>query len=120
MGQGQVTLVAAKVEAISKLPVPTNQRELMRFLGLAGHYQKFCHNFSTLAEPLTNLLQKGAKCTWSTDCQELFEKIKSILLSTPVPMASDFQKQFKLYVDASDIGCRLQEDSRGVDHPVCY
>ena len=123
VGQGQVTPVAAKVEAISKFPVPTNQRELMRFLGMAGYYRKFCHNFSTLVEPLTNLLRKGMKYTWSTDCQESFEKIKSILLSTPVLVAPNFQKQFKLFVDASDIGCGavlLQEDSRGVDHPVCY
>ena len=123
MGQGQITPVAAKVEAISKFPVPTNQRELMRFLGMAGYYRKFCHNISTLVEPLTNLLRKGTKYIWSTGCQESFKKIQSVLLSTPVLMAPDFQKQFKLFVDASDIGCGgvlLQEDAQGVDHPVCY
>ena len=31
----------------------------MRFLGMAGYYQKFCHNFSTLVELLTNLFTKG-------------------------------------------------------------
>ena len=38
-------------------------------------------------------------------------------------MALDFHKQFKLFVDASDIGCGtmlIQEDSQGFDHPVCY
>lgn len=52
-----------------------------------------------------------------------FEKIRSILLSVPVLMAPDFQKQFKLFVDASDVGIGVvlfQEDSHGVDHPVCY
>ena len=41
VGQGQITPVAAKVEAISKFPVPTNQQELMKFLGMAGYYRKF-------------------------------------------------------------------------------
>ena len=56
VGQGQVKPVEAKVEAISDFPVPTCKRELMRFLSMAGYYRKFYHNFSVIAEPLTNLL----------------------------------------------------------------
>ena len=59
---------------------------------MADYYRKFCHNFSTLAELLTNLLQKETKYTWSTDCQESFEKIKSVLRFTTVLMTPDFQK----------------------------
>ena len=59
MGQGQVTHVSAKIEAITKVPVPTIKRELMRFLGMTGYYCKFCHNFSVLTEPCTVLLGKG-------------------------------------------------------------
>ena len=46
-----------------------------------------------------------------------------ILKSTPVLLASDFDKCFKLAVDASDVGIGavlLQEDNTGIDHPVCY
>ena len=123
VGLGQVAPVSARIEAISKFPIPTNQRELMRFLGMAGYYRKFCYNFSTLAELLTNLLRKGTKYVWSADCLESFQKIKSILLSMPILIAPDFHKQFKLFVDVSDIGCGtvlVQKDSRGFDHPVCY
>ena len=123
VGLGQVAPVFAKVEAISKFPIPTNQREPKRFLGMACYYRKFCYNFSTLAEPLTNLLRKGTKYVWSADCQESFQNIKSILLFMPNLMPTDFHKQFKLLVDASDIGCGavlVQEDSRGFDYPVCY
>ena len=72
---------------------------------------------------MTNLLRKETKYIWSADIQESFQKIKSILLSMPILMAPDFHKQFKLFVDASDIGCGaalVQEDSWGFDHPVCY
>ena len=58
VGQGEVALVAAKVEAILKFPAPTDKCEVMRFLGMAGYYCKFCCNFSVVVEPLTSLLQK--------------------------------------------------------------
>ena len=58
VGQGQVKPVEAKVEAISDFPVPTCKRQLVRFLGMAGYYRKFCHNFSVIAEPFINLLGK--------------------------------------------------------------
>ena len=123
VGQGEVAPVVSKVEAILKFPTPVDKREIMRFLGMAGYYRKFCYNFSTIAEPLTTLLQKQKKFVWSTECQHAFEKIKSLLLSAPVLKAPDFKKPFKLQVDASDIGIGavlLQEGRCSIDHPVCY
>ncbi|KAJ8042675.1 hypothetical protein HOLleu_09493 [Holothuria leucospilota] len=50
-------------------------------------------------------------------------ELKKALMSSPVLIAPDFEKQFKLAVDASDTGIGavlLQADEHGVDHPVCY
>ena len=41
----------------------------------------------------------------------------------PVHLAQNFDKEFKLAVDASDVGAGgvlMQEDDNGVNHPVCY
>ena len=84
VGQGLVKPVEAKVEAISDFPVPSGKRQLMRFLGMAGYYRKFCNNFSVIAEPLTNLLGKRVKFIWTDNCQKSFEKLKAILKSAPV------------------------------------
>ena len=95
----------------------------MRFLGMAGYYSKFCKNFSGIAEPLTNLLKKSTKFKWNDKCQDAFDRLKAILKSAPVLLAPDFDKCFKLAVDASDVGIGavlLQEDNNGIDHPVCY
>ena len=47
--QGQVKPVDAKVKVISDFPRPESRKQLMRFLGMAGYYRKFCQNFSTVA-----------------------------------------------------------------------
>ena len=61
VGQGQVAFVVAKVEAIHQYAVPKDKPDIMRFLGMAGYYHKFCQNFATIAAPLTELLQKKQK-----------------------------------------------------------
>ena len=78
VGQGQVKLLEAKVNAISEFPVPKCKRQLMRFLGMAGYYRKFCKNFSGIAEPLTNLLKKSTKFKWNDKCQDAFDHLKAI------------------------------------------
>ena len=59
----------------------------------------------------------------SKDCNDSFCKIKSILMSSPVLSVPDFSKQFKLTVDASDVGigaALFQEHDDNVDRVVSY
>ena len=90
---------------------------------ISVYYRKFCHNFSVVLEPLTKLLRKNEPFTWSSNCQQAFEKIKSLLVFRLVVMASNSGKLFKLMVDASNVGCGavlLQENDSEIDHPVSY
>ena len=70
VGQRQVRPVDAKVKSVIEFPVPTNKRQLMRFLGMAGYYRKFCKNFAIISEPLTKLLRKNEKYNWDENCQK--------------------------------------------------
>ena len=74
VGQGQVKPVDAKVQVIVEYPTPTTRKELIRFLGMAGYYRKFCRNFASVCESLTNLLKKNSEFTWSKSCQKAFEE----------------------------------------------
>jgi hypothetical protein len=56
VGEDHVKPVDAKVQAINDFPVPTYKRQLMRILGVACYYRKFCKHLSVIAEPLTILL----------------------------------------------------------------
>ena len=106
-----------------EFPAPTSRKEVMHFLGMSGYYQKFCKNFSTVAAPLTQLLKRDQCFVWTRECQDAFNKIKSLLISAPVLVAPDFSKPFILTIDTSNVGAGavlMQEDSRGIDHPLSY
>ncbi|KAG2760893.1 hypothetical protein PC116_g23122 [Phytophthora cactorum] len=50
----------AKVKAIVEWPVPKNQNDLRKWLGLANYLHKYSANYAEMARPLSNLLKKDA------------------------------------------------------------
>ena len=123
IGNGKVAPIDAKVQVVDEFPAPETKRQLMRFLGMAGYYRRFCRNFAAVAAPLTNLLKKKVEFKWTSECQDAFKKLKGSLTSAPVLLAPDFSKPFSLQVDASDDGIGavlLQCGADQVYHPVCY
>ena len=123
VGQGQVSPITAKVNAINEYPVPSNKKALMRFLGMAGFYRRFCPKYSDIVFPLTNLLKKDTPYVWSELCDKAFKMVKKILVSEPVLSSPDTCKPFFLSVDASENGMGAvlsQADADGALHPISY
>jgi hypothetical protein len=56
---------------------PSSVSEIRSFLGLAGYYRRFVPNFSSIAKPLTRLLEKGVPFVWSGDCEVSYQSLKS-------------------------------------------
>ncbi|XP_073804400.1 uncharacterized protein [Danio rerio] len=123
VGQGHVCPVDAKIASIVEFPVPGNKRELRRFLGMSGYYRGFCRNFASVVSPLTDLLSTERVFVWSDACDQAFRAAKDLLCNAPILSAPDFERPFKLEVDASATGAGavlIQESEMGIDHPVCY
>ena len=68
-----------KVKAILEIEPPTNTRSLRSFLGIVSYCAKFIPNFSTLSEPLRQVLRKNVKFHWSSRHQEAFDQLKQAL-----------------------------------------
>jgi hypothetical protein len=73
-----------KIEVIEQLPPPTNAKWICSFLGHAGFYQRFIHNFSQIAWPLTHLLDKDVPFVFTEEWLPSFHTLKKALISTPV------------------------------------
>ncbi|GFX07482.1 retrovirus-related Pol polyprotein from transposon 17.6 [Trichonephila clavipes] len=83
---------------------PKNSKEVSKFLGIAGWYQKFIPKYANICEPLHRLKKKGAKFNWLTKAQDAFNKVKRALTEAPVLPLPNFKEQFNLFTDASGVG----------------
>jgi hypothetical protein len=98
-----VAMDADKVAAVSAWPPPRSARGLRGFLGLAGYYRKFIHDFGLIAAPLTRLLRRDS-FAWDKDAEDAFQALKRALTTGPVLQMPDFDKLFLVDCDASGVG----------------
>ncbi|KAA3461996.1 DNA/RNA polymerases superfamily protein [Gossypium australe] len=86
------------------------------FLGLTGYYRRFVKGFSTMATPLTKLLQKNGRFEWSDRCQKSFDQLKALLTEAPILVQPESGKEFVIYNDASlnGLGCVPMQEGKVV------
>ena len=92
----------AKLDVIDKLPPPVNVKGIRSFLGHAGFYRRFIKDFSKIAKPLSNLLNKEVVFVFNDECLEAFNTLKAKLVYAPVITSPDWGQEFELICDASD------------------
>ena len=102
-------------------PVKTSVRAIREFLDIAGYYQQFIPNFTTVPQPLYHLIKKDIPYMWSSACQEAFTRLKKLLISPPVLAYPNFDRWFVLHTDASSHGLGAvleQKQNDGLFHPI--
>ncbi|QFZ25420.1 putative transposon Ty3-I Gag-Pol polyprotein [Clavispora lusitaniae] len=89
------------VGQIQKLGAPESKSDIKAFLGHVGYLQDMIPNFAHRAQPLTDLLAKGAHFNWSTRCQTAFLDLKNAVLSIVPVQAFDPHAPIQVHTDAS-------------------
>ena len=111
------------------LPYLTSVWEVSSFLGHAGFYRHFVRYFSTIAIPLTNVLQKDMEFIFDDKCKEAFDHLKQAfdhlkqaLTSTPMIQLLDWFLPFKWMCDASNyaLGAVLAQRVGKVSYVIYY
>jgi hypothetical protein len=101
----------AKVEAVEKLPPPTDIKSLRSFLGHAGFYRRFIKDFSKITKSLTNLLQKDVSFNFDGKCLAAFQTLRRALITTPIIQPPNWSQPFEIMCDASNyaVGAVLRQ-----------
>ena len=99
------TIDLAKIAGIAKYPCNIlNLRQARGFLGVTSYHRMFVKNFSIIAAPITQLTSKDVPFKWGPKQQAAQEEIIQLITHPPVLVKLDPSRQFKLEVDASQIG----------------
>nr|GEV70889.1 reverse transcriptase domain-containing protein [Tanacetum cinerariifolium] len=111
-----------KVDVIAKLPHPTTVKGVRSFLGHAGFYRQFNQYFSTIARPMTYLLEKETPFVFSKDFIDAFETLKKKLTEASILVVYDWNLPFELMCDASDFAIGTFSRQRKTKHfqPIHY
>ena len=103
-----------KLQEVMDWKALTSVHEVRSFLGLVGYYHYFIPNFTKIAKPMTRLLQKDEKFSWTPKCEAVFHTLRTLLTIALVFGQPDIEKPFDVFCDTSSIGlgCVLMQGGR--------
>ncbi|GKD14437.1 putative reverse transcriptase domain-containing protein, partial [Tanacetum coccineum] len=101
----------SKIKVVENWESPRSPTEVWSFLGLAGYYQRFITNFSTISKSLTILTQKHKKYALGNEQEVAFQTLKDKLCNALVLALLEGLEDFVVYCDVScqGLGCVLMQ-----------
>ena len=111
-----------RVKAVVNWPKLQTVHDVQSFLGFASYYRRFIHGFSQISGPMTELTRSNAQWRWEKAQEESFLALKIALATAPILRLPDFDHQFVVTTDASDVavGAILQQDVGNGLQPVVH
>lgn len=73
-----------KFKIIDKISPPKTRKSLQRLIGLIQYFRRFIRGFSQKTFNMHQLLKADTPFVWSTECDKELQYIKQALLSDPI------------------------------------
>ena len=114
-----------KIQSILDFPLPTVSKQLKSLLGTANYLRDFVKDYSTISQPLHQLLadyNKICRVVWTPESTAAFLEMKlAISKCTTMHIMSD-TAPIMLHTDASDYGVDgyLFQTIDSIDQPVAF
>jgi len=115
-----IRLDPCKVQVIIDMPPPSNLLQIQKLQGKEKFLRRFIPNYAELAKGYTRLLKKEVPFNWDQVAQDSFDALKDKLVKASLMYAPDYQKDFNLYLVATDttITMVLVQEYNGIEHPI--
>ncbi len=120
---GGLGVQQAKVEAIARIPRPTDVSRVHAFMGLVNYYRKYVKGFSAMAKPLNMLLKLNQEWQWGDEQEQTFVELKAKLVTTPILRRPIRGHPCQLHTNWSMLGLGAvltQCDDEGKEFVVAY
>ena len=114
-----------KIQSVLDFPLPIVSKQLKSFLGTANYLRDFVRDYSTISQPLHQLLtdnNKTRRVVWTPESTAAFHEMKlAISECTTMHFMSDIAP-ITLHTDASDygVGGYLFQTVHDIDQPVAF
>ena len=118
-----ITPLPDRIAALQNSSAPTDRTSLQRFLGMVNYYHRFLPGIADTLAPLhAQASGKGQTIEWSKDCQEAFDKAKTVLSKAVLLHHPQPDLPTSLTVDASNtaIGAQLEQRKGGSWVPLAF
>ena len=118
-----------RVAALTRMPIPTDIKQLHSLLGGLSYYREFLPNMACRIRPMTALLKKGVAFDYISTMKDTVRALLAELAAPPILIFPDWDavidtsRPFRLHCDAStaDFGATLeQEQPDGSIRPIVY
>ena len=110
------------IRSVQEWPVPTNRKELERFLGFVNYHREFVQDMAEKTAELYALTGTKASWAWKEEHTKAFQELKKTLVSPPVLAFPNATDTFILDTDASDLalGAELSQIQDGKERTIAY
>ena len=118
-----------RVATLTRMPMPTDIKQLRSLLGSLSYYRKFLPNMAHRIRPITALLKKGVAFDFTSTMEDTVSALLAELAAAPILVFPDWDavidtsRPFRFHCDASTAGLGAtleQEQPDDSIRPIVY
>ena len=101
---------------------PLTVKGVRSFLRDASFYRRFIKDFSKISKPLCILVEKDENFDFDESCRSAFDEIKSKLVTAPITLTRDWNKDYEIMCDVNDyaMGFVLGQRTKNIFKAIYY
>jgi len=101
---------------------PTTIKEVQRLIGRLTAISHFLPKLAEQTQPIVQLLKKSTRFTWTNDCEQIFQKLKTTLTSPPIIHKPDTRQPLLVYITATDhtVSAALVQEIERTQHLIYF